>query len=103
MMPAVLSGLGWDDNQTHDPHGWKNDVSRTLILSMMGYLHGVNEADCHHSMTEVISGACHADELIGKCFEELGAKRKTKMFGYLNYEAENLMTEVIQTAKCGAE
>ncbi|MBB3212300.1 hypothetical protein FHW67_001580 [Herbaspirillum sp. Sphag1AN] len=105
MAPYLRSQLGWDDRKPIGGGGWKNEASRLLMLTMMGYIHGVNDADHHHSMKEVILGAQEAEKLIEACYitsKDKDAVQKA-LFGYKDCNLDELIKEVIQEAEYRAD
>jgi hypothetical protein len=100
MAPAITRRLtGMKDHAA--PFDWKSQSAKLLTIALMGYLHGENEAEHHHSMEEVLQGGRHADKLIRACYANEGDNPDAEIFGYDNYEITTLMAEIVERAQPG--
>ena len=96
LAPSIALKLAMPEEKKNGGLGWKNYSTKLFITTLMGCLHGESEAEHHHSKDEVLQGAQQADELIRACYNRQGDDSDAEMFGFNNYETEELLSEIFQ-------
>jgi len=87
--PAIKQRLNYANAPLSGPYAAAPSFARLFSLTMMGYLHGSQDTEHHHSMFEVLDGMQRADRIVAQCEAEDG--RGGTGFGFTRLNVGDLM------------
>ena len=91
--PSIKQGLNYVNAPLSGAYAALPSFARLFSLTMMGYLHGSQDTEHHHSMFEVLDGMQRADRVVAQC-ETVDGHGGTG-FGFARLSVGDLMQEFI--------
>lgn len=106
LWPALQHRLNLEDSPSSKeirsataqfPRSAASQFSRLFGLTLMGYIHGCNDAEHHHSMWEILDGAKRADKRIEECYRDGLPINGVRSFGFKDFEVDQMLADFQRT------